>query len=196
MFSRPTTSRHTLTPPNTITMATPQEQLNATVASLGVAKFNVADITVSVTDIIATPDAYVTLDARSEEEMSVGMIPNSITKAEFLADPAQYKSKKVVAYCTVGYISGGCTRELRNAGHDNVYNMGDGALLGYTLAKTTAGVTKPLVKKDGSPTNEVHTFMMALAPLAGEGMVAKEFADPPAMLEAANKALAPLFVTE
>ncbi len=85
---------------------------------------------------------------------------------------------------------------MRNAGHDNVYNMGGGALLGYTLAKTSAGVSKPLVKQDGTATNEVHTFMLALAPLAGEGMVATEFADPPAMLEAANKALAPLFVTE
>ena len=64
--------------------------------------------------------------------------------------------------------------------------MGDGTLLGYTLAKTSAGVAMPLVKPDGTPTNEVHTFMEGLAALAGEGMVAKTFAYPGAMLEAAN----------
>ena len=38
-------------------------------------------------------------------------------------------------------------------------------------------------------TNEVHCFMPPLAALAGEGMVGKSFADPPAMLEAANASI-------
>ena len=54
-------------------MSTAQEQLQATVDSLGVGKFNVAD----------------------------GMIPGSITKAAFLAAPEKYADEKVVAYCTV-----------------------------------------------------------------------------------------------
>ena len=132
---------------------------------------------------------YQLLDARSEEEMEVGMIPGAITRSEFEADPDKYKSKEVVAYCTVGYISGACAFELRAKGHSNVRNMGDGAILGYTLAQTEAGVAKPLVKKDGTPTNEVHTFMDDLAPLAGEGMVGKSFANPPAVLEAANASI-------
>lgn len=74
----------------------------------------------------------------------------------------------------------------RRKGYKNVKNMGDGALLGYTLAKTAAGVEKPLVKPDGQPTNEVHTFMPDLAPLAGEGMTSATFADPGAVLAAAN----------
>lgn len=61
--------------------------------------------------------------------------------------------------------------------------------MGYTLAKTSAGVEKPLVKPDGTATNEVHTFMDALAPLAGDGMVGKSFADPPAVLESANASI-------
>jgi hypothetical protein len=84
-------------------------------------------------------------------------------------------------------ISGAKTCELRRAGHQNVKNFGDGALLAYTLALTTKGVTQPLVKLDGTPTNEVHTFMDDLAPLAGEGMQGKSFADPGAMLTAANE---------
>ena len=83
-------------------MSTAQEQLQATVDSLGVGKFNVADITVSVADVIANTDSkIVTLDSRSEEEMKVGMIPGSITKAAFLAAPEKYADKTVVAYCTV-----------------------------------------------------------------------------------------------
>ncbi len=64
--------------------------------------------------------------------------------------------------------------------------MGDGALLGYTLAATAAGDAAPLVTPAGVATNEVHTFMPGLAPLAGEGMVSKTFEDPGAMLAAAN----------
>lgn len=67
---------------------------------------------------------------------------------------------------------------------------GDGALLGFTLAQTSAGNSTPLVKPDGTPTNEVHTFMPDLAPLAGDGMVAKTFEDPGAVLAAANERIA------
>jgi hypothetical protein len=65
--------------------------------------------------------------------------------------------------------------------------MGGGALLGYTLACTAAGNSTPLVKPDGTPTNEVHTFMTDLAPLAGDGMVGVAFEDPGAVLTAANE---------
>ena len=172
------------------TLKEKQTALNATVASLGTAKFELGDNVVSVASILAAPDNYVLLDSRSQEEMDVGMIPNAITRAAFEADPSKYESKEVVCYCTVGYISGACTYELRKKGHTNVKNMGDGALLGYTLAKTAAGVSKPLVKPgDGTSTNEVHCFMPPLAALAGEGMVGKSFADPPAVLEAANASI-------
>lgn len=150
-----------------------------------------ADATVSVASVMADDGSkYVIMDTRTDEEMAVGMIPGAITRAAFEAEPEKYQDKEVVAYCTVGYVSGACAFELRKKGHSNVRNMGDGALLGYTLAKTAAGVKEPLVKPaNGLPTNEVHTFMDALAPLAGEGMVGKSFADPPAMLEAANASI-------
>jgi len=166
-----------------------QTALDGVVASLGTSKFELADHTVKIVDIIASPANYTLLDARSQEERDVSIIAGSISKAEFLEDPEKHKSSTVVCYCTVGYISGACTKELRNAGHTNVNNMGDGAILGYTLNKTSNGEKTPLVKLDGTPTNEVHTFMPDLAGLAGEGMVGKSFADPPAVLEAANAAI-------
>ncbi|KAJ1481141.1 hypothetical protein T484DRAFT_1955034 [Baffinella frigidus] len=163
-----------------------QEQLDATVLSLGTAKFGLDECTVRVAAVIESPEKYYILDARSAEESDISIIKGSITKADFEASPEKYADKPVVCYCTVGYISGGVVRELRDKGFNNVNNLGDGALLGYTLAQTAAGVACPLVKKDGTPTNEVHTFMPGLAPLAGEGMEAKVFQDPGAMLEAAN----------
>jgi len=95
------------------------------VDSLGTAKFNLENDTVNVSEILANPDQYTLLDARSEEERNVSGIAGAITKDTFLEDPKKYPGS-VVCYCTVGYISGACTRELRNAGHENVKNMGEG----------------------------------------------------------------------
>ena len=119
-------------------------------------------------------------------QRAVSFIPGSIDIAEFEANPDKYKDKDVVAYCTVGYLSAAKVCEYQRKGLANVKNMGDGALLGYTLAKTSAGVKQPLVTLDGSSTNVVHTFMPDLAPLAGEGMESKSYADPGAVLSAAN----------
>ena len=170
-------------------MAELKTKLKDVVDSLGTAKFDVP--TVSIVEILqrleAKDESLVLLDIRSEEETSVSTIPGSISKAEFDANPSKFADKEVVCFCTVGYISGGRTCEYRRKGLTNVKNMGDGALLAYTQAKTAAGITKPLVKPDGSPTNEVHAFMPDLFPLAGEGMIGKSFADPGAVLAAANE---------
>jgi len=91
-----------------------QKTLNDTVKALGTDKFELAEATVSVAAIIESPDAFVLLDARSEEEMLVGMIPGAITQAAFEASPEKYGDKEVVCYCTVGYISGGACKYLRN----------------------------------------------------------------------------------
>ena len=84
-----------------------QKALNGVVASLGTAKFNVPDV--SIAEIITSPDKYVLLDVRSDEERNVSTIPGSISKIEFEADPSKYADKEVVCYCTVGYISAGYT---------------------------------------------------------------------------------------
>jgi rhodanese-related sulfurtransferase len=139
-------------------MEAKQAQLNGVVESLGTAKFGVP--TVSRDDVVARLEArdpsLVLLDVRSQEERDVSTIPGAITKAQFEAAPERYADKDVVCFCTVGYISGAEACAYRRKGHNNVKNMGDGALLGYTLAKSAAGVPKPLVKPDGTPTNDVH----------------------------------------
>lgn len=171
-------------------MATTQDKLNDVVASLGTAKFEAP--TVSVADVIsrmaAKDETLVLMDIRTKEETDISTIPGSITKAEFDADPSKFATKEVVAFCTVGYCSGAVTCSLRRAGLTNVKNMGDGALLGYTLAMTASGDAMPLVKADGvSKTNEVHTFMPDLLGLAGEGMVGHSFSDPSAVLTNFNE---------
>jgi rhodanese-related sulfurtransferase len=170
-------------------MASIQEQLDGVVASLGTAKFEAP--TVSVAEVIrrqaAKDDSLVLLDIRTKEETDVSTIPGAISKAEYDADPARFESKEVVAFCTVGYCSGAVVCQLRRAGATNVKNMGDGALLGFTLARTAAGDSQPLVTPSGSKTNAVHTFMPSLLPLAGEGMTGVSFSDPSAVLANFNE---------
>ena len=131
-------------------------------------------------------DALIDLMLIHHAQRAVSTIPGSIDIAEFEAHADKYKDKEVVAFCTVGYLSAAKVCEYQRKGLTNVKNFGDGALLGYTLAKTSGGDKAPLVTKDGAPTNYVHTFMPDLAPLAGEGMEAKSYADPGAVLSAAN----------
>ena len=169
--------------------STTQDKLNDVVASLGTAKFEAP--TVSVSEIIARmsakDDTLVLMDIRSKEETDISTIAGAITRAEFDADPSKYAGKEVVAFCTVGYCSGAVACSLRRSGLTNVKNMGDGALLGYTLAMTAGGDSMPLVKSDGSKTNEVHTFMPDLLGLAGEGMAGFSFKDPSAVLTNFNE---------
>jgi len=164
-----------------------RDKLNTIAQSLGTDKFDLDDKTVRVEKVATNPEDYHILDARSAEEMEVGMIPNSISRASFEASPKNFEGKPVVVYCTVGYIGGGCARELINKGHENVKTLGDGALLGYTLHQTESGIEKPLVKQDGTPTNQVHTFSPDLAPLAGDGMECTYFEDPSSVLREANR---------
>lgn len=183
-----------------------QAKLDEVVASLNTQKFSAP--TVSRAEVLSrlakNDDTLVLLDTRADEEVQctprspcnnlsqsniqrdVSTIPGSIDIAQFEAHPEIYKDKDVVAFCTVGYLSAAKVCEYQRKGLANVRNMGDGALLGYTLAMTSSGVKSPLVKKDGSSTNAVHTFMPDLAPLAGEGMEGTHYSDPGSVLSAAN----------
>jgi hypothetical protein len=192
-------------------MGEKQKALMGVVESLGTAKFDVPNVALShIIERFGKDDSLVLMDTRSDEERSVSTIAGSITRADFESAPEKFSQKEIVCFCTVGYLSAATacmmddflffsdivltlfvsiliTGELRRKGFENVKNMGDGALLGFTLAQTEAGIQYPLVKPDGTATNDVHTFMPDLAPLAGEGMVAKTFADPGAVLTAANE---------
>jgi hypothetical protein len=73
-----------------------QAELNATVESLGTAKFGLENDTVSVAAILASPDKYQLLDSRSADEMAVGTIPGAITRAAFEADPSKCRQCEVL----------------------------------------------------------------------------------------------------
>ena len=52
------------------------------------------------------------VDTRKPAEMNVSMLPNAITKEEFLKHPSKYKDVTIVAYCTISYRSGIFAKEM------------------------------------------------------------------------------------
>jgi len=77
--------------------------------------------------VVAIKDV-VYVDVRDDNERSVSMIKNALTKKEFLASSDKFKDKTVVAYCTIGFRSGLFTKDLLKKGFD-AYNMLGGLLL-------------------------------------------------------------------
>jgi rhodanese-related sulfurtransferase len=94
--------------------------------------------------------SYVLVDARSEEERAVSKIPTAISLEKFEENRLQYKKKKVIAYCTIGYRSGRLTEELREDGYD-AYNL-RGSLLGWIH---NGG---QVVNPEGEPVQKVHVY--------------------------------------
>ena len=71
------------------------------------------------------------VDTRKPAEMEVSMLPNAITREEFLQDPARYKDRLVTAYCTISYRSGKFAMQMVEKGIQ-VYNL-RGGLLAWVL---------------------------------------------------------------
>jgi sodium/bile acid cotransporter 7 len=65
------------------------------------------------------------VDTRKAAEINVSMLPNALTKAEFLQDPLKYKDVTVIGYCTIGYRSGLFVKEMQMKGI-TVYNLAGG----------------------------------------------------------------------
>jgi rhodanese-related sulfurtransferase len=49
---------------------------------------------------------FLLIDVRDEKEQSVSMLPGAITVKQFEKNIDNYKGKKLIAYCTIGYRSG------------------------------------------------------------------------------------------
>ncbi|QDT04798.1 molybdopterin biosynthesis protein MoeB [Rubripirellula lacrimiformis] len=97
------------------------------------------------------PEAnFVLVDVRSNKEVKVSVIPGAITKQQYEEDPAKYRGKLVIAYCTVGGRSGNYAREL--AGKDVKVKNYEGSILKWV------GAGLPLITLDGQPTKRVHTY--------------------------------------
>ena len=151
------------------------------------ATFQLEDKVVGVDELVKTSEKFHILDARTLDEIAVSRIPGAHTTASFYGHPKDFLDKPLVVYSTVGYTAGGFARELINEGYENIKTLGDGGLLGYTLYQTAHGAKEPLVKPDGTPTNQVHTFSPDLAELAGEGMECTYFKDPTSVLDMTNR---------
>lgn len=65
------------------------------------------------------------VDTRKAAEMNVSMLPNALSKTEFLQDPLKYKNLTVIAYCTIGYRSGLFARKMETK-KITVYNLAGG----------------------------------------------------------------------
>lgn len=136
---------------------------------LGVPEVEMAEV---VRRFDAKDSSLVLVDVRSAEERAVSTIPGSVTVASVLANKDAYADKSLVTFCTVGYLAAAAARDLSSqAIGRTVKNLGDGSLLGWTLAG------KPLVKPDGSAATGVHTFMAGLAGLAAPGLETTSFPD-------------------
>ena len=93
---------------------------------------------------------FVLVDVRTPEEFNVSVIPGAITKAEYEKNPAKYRDKTVIPYCTVGGRSGAYAKSLAADGV-KVVNY-DGSILAWVQSGL------PLVTLDGKPTRRVHTY--------------------------------------
>lgn len=90
---------------------------------------------------------FVLVDVRSEEEVSVSVIPGSITKKQYEKDKDKYKGKLVIPYCLAGGRSATYSNELLKSGV-TVKNF-KGSILDWVTNEL------PLVTIEGTPTNKV-----------------------------------------
>lgn len=71
------------------------------------------------------------IDTRKPAEMKISMLPNALTKEEFLKNPLKYKDLTVVGYCTISYRSGIFAKEMESEGI-TIHNL-TGGLLAWVL---------------------------------------------------------------
>ncbi|UCF94501.1 MAG: rhodanese-like domain-containing protein [Desulfobacterales bacterium] len=89
------------------------------------------------------------VDTRQPAEIGISRLPQAIPRAAFLKDPAPYRDKAVVVYCTISYRSGLLAAEMAARGIA-VYN-----LIGGILAWTLEGGK---VYDDRGETKRIHVY--------------------------------------
>ena len=87
----------------------------------------VKDISPREAMALLSKNNVVFVDTREQAERAVSKLPQSITQADFLKNPRQFKDKKVIGYCTISYRSGLFARELASRGV-TLYNLQGGVL--------------------------------------------------------------------
>ena len=89
------------------------------------------------------------VDVRPENERKVSVLPNSISKEEFLDKKEQFRNKKIVSYCTIGYRSAEFTKVLKEKNFQ-AFNL-KGGLLSWAHQGG-------LFEINGSPTKRAHVY--------------------------------------
>lgn len=89
------------------------------------------DISPSDAMIVMKTANVIFVDVRETAEINVSMLPDAITRKEFLKNPSKYKDVKIVAYCTIGYRSGMFVKEMEKEGI-KIDNL-SGGLLAWVL---------------------------------------------------------------
>ena len=95
-------------------------------------------------------EAWVIVDARTEEEVAVSTIPDAITMDELCADLESYRQTSILIYCTIGCRSGDAAESLMADGFQT-HN-----LWGGVIAWALHG--NPFITTDGEDTYQVHVF--------------------------------------
>jgi sodium/bile acid cotransporter 7 len=93
---------------------------------------DVADMTPSQAARLLRQGHVIFVDARSQAERKVSMLPGAVSKSVYLSHPNRYRGKKIVSYCTIGYRSGIFAKEMGLKGV-RIYNLKAG-LLGWIYA--------------------------------------------------------------
>lgn len=103
----------------------------------------------------ASPSQYVILDTREAAEYNVSHLPQAryvgynYFKLKDVADIP--KNQPIVVYCSVGYRSEKIGEKLLAAGYQNVQNLHGGIFEWVNQGN-------PIVKKEKTPTQEVHGY--------------------------------------
>ncbi len=113
-------------------------------------KFSVPQVAASTVMQWVKEDNALLLDAREPRETLVSKIPGAIAKREFEQNPAQYKTRKIIVYCTIGYRSAAYAEKWNKRGYD-MHNL-RGSLLLWTHAQGA------LVDAKGADTRQVHVY--------------------------------------
>lgn len=111
---------------------------------------DVPDVTPQEAAALQQEDDALLLDIRTPEEQAVSRIPGAITAETFEADPAAYRDRPIITYCTIGARSGTYARDLRRDGWD-ARNL-RGSILAWTHAH------QPLEDPQGNPTQHLHVY--------------------------------------
>lgn len=72
-------------------------------------------------------DSFVLVDVRPQEERDISTLPGAISISEFHQNKENYKDKKVVAYCTIGFRSSKWVTDMKKTGL-NAFNLKESAL--------------------------------------------------------------------